>query len=71
MRINWVVADSTVVAPDVDINVIKNIASIWGSWRTWRGCSTDNVVCNDAGKARELLKRNMNEMCNMYIPESM
>ena len=71
MRINWVVADSTVVAPDVDINVIKDIASIWGSWRTWRGCSTDNVVCNDAGKARELLKRNMNEMCNMYIPESM
>lgn len=71
MRVNWVVADSTVIAPNVDINVIKDIASIWGSWRTWRGCSTDNVVCNDAGKARELLKRNMNEMCNMYIPESM
>ena len=71
MKINWVVADATVIAPDVDITAIKNIASIWGSWRTWRGCSTDNVVCNDAGKARELLKRNMQEMCNMYIPESM
>ena len=71
MKINWVVADATVIAPDVDITAIKNIASIWGSWRTWRGCSTDNVVCNDAGKARELLKRNMQEMYNMYIPESM
>jgi hypothetical protein len=71
MRINWVVADATVIAPDVDIAAVKDIASIWGSWRTWRGCSTDNVVCNDAGKARELLKRNMQEMCNMYIPESM
>ena len=70
MRINWVVADATVIAPDVDIAAVKDIASIWGSWRTWRGCSTDNVVCNDAGKARELLKRNMHEMCNMYIPES-
>jgi hypothetical protein len=27
-------------------------------------------VCDDAGKARELLKRKMNEMCNMYVPSS-
>ena len=70
MRINWVVADSTVLPPDVDVNVLKDIAAIWGGWRTWRGCSTDNVVCDDAGKARELLKRKMNEMCNMYVPSS-
>jgi len=71
MRINWVVADSTVIPPDVDVNKLKNIASIWGSWRTWRSCGTDNVVCNDVGKARELFKRNMTELCNMYIPESL
>jgi hypothetical protein len=71
MRVNWVVADATVIAPDIDIDNIKEIASIWGSWKTWRGCGTDNVICNDVGKARELLKRNMNEKCNMYIPKSM
>lgn len=70
MRINWVVADATVFPPDVDVNALKDIAAIWGSWRTWRGCSTDNVVCDDAGKARELLKRKMNEMCNMYVPSA-
>jgi hypothetical protein len=70
MRVNWVVADSTVFPPDVDVNVLKDIAAIWGGWRTWRGCSTDNVVCDDVGKARELLKRKMNEMCNMYVPSS-
>lgn len=70
MRINWVVADATVFPPDVDVNALKDIAAIWGGWRTWRGCSTDNVVCDDAGKARELLKRNMNEMCNMYVPSA-
>jgi hypothetical protein len=70
MRINWVVADSTVFPPDVDVNALKDIAAIWGGWRTWRGCSTDNVVCDDAGKARELLKRKMNELCNMYVPSS-
>jgi hypothetical protein len=70
MRINWVVADATIIPPDIDVAALKDIASIWGSWRTWRGCGTDNVICNDAGKARELLKRKMNEMCNMYIPDS-
>ena len=70
MRINWVVADLAVLPPDIDTNALKDIAAIWGRWRTWRGCSTDNVVCDDAGKARELLKRKMNEMCNMYVPSS-
>ena len=70
MRTNWVVADSTVIPPDVDISALKDIAAIWGSWRTWRGCSTDNVICNEAGHAHDLLKRRMNEMCNMYVPAS-
>ena len=70
MRINWVVADSTVLPPDVDVVALKDIAAIWGGWRTWRGCGTDNVICNDVGKAHELLKRKMNEQCNMYIPSS-
>ena len=68
MKTNWVVADSAVIPPDVDISVLKDIAAIWGSWRTWRGCGTDNVICNEAGQARDLLKRRMNEMCNMYVP---
>jgi hypothetical protein len=71
MRINWVVADSTVLPPDVDVAVLKDIAAIWGGWRTWRGCGTDNVICNDATNAHELLKRKLNEQCNMYIPSSM
>jgi hypothetical protein len=71
MRINWVVADSTVLPPDVDVSALKDIAAIWGGWRTWRGCSTDNVICNDVTKAYELLKRKLNEQCNMYIPSSM
>jgi len=70
MRVNWVAADATIIPPDIDVSALKDIASIWGSWRTWRGCGTDNVVCNDIGKARELLKRKMNELCNMYIPDS-
>jgi hypothetical protein len=71
MRINWVVADSTILPPDVDVAALKDIAAIWGGWRTWRGCSTDNVICNDMSNANELLKRKMNEQCNMYVPSSL
>ena len=71
MRINWVMADSTVLPPDVDVGALKDIAAIWGGWRTWRGCGTDNVICNDTGRAHELLKRKMNEQCNMYISSSL
>jgi len=70
MRINWVVADRTVLPPDVDVANLKDIAAIWGSWRTWRGCGTDNVICNDAAQARDLIKRRMNEKCNLYIPNA-
>jgi len=71
MKVNWVVADSAVALPGTDPGVFKNIASIWGSWKTWRNFNTDNVVCNDGGKARELLKRNMQTLCNMYIPSAL
>ena len=70
MRINWVVADHTVLPPDVEVAALKDIAAIWGSWRTWRGCGTDNVICNDAAQARDLIKRRMNEQCNLYIPNA-
>ena len=69
MKISWVVADSAVLDPGINVEQIKNIGSIWGGWRTWRGCGTDNVVCNDLGKARELLQRKFNEICNFYVPK--
>jgi len=69
MNISWVVADDTFLAPDINIEQLKNIGSIWGSWKTWRSCQTDNVICSDIGKAKELLQRNFNNICNFYVPE--
>jgi hypothetical protein len=37
---------------------------------TWRSCQTDNVICNDPVKANELVKRNFQNTCNFYIPNS-
>jgi hypothetical protein len=70
MNINWVLSDSTVLGPELDIDQLKQIGSFWGGWRTWRGCETDNVICNDLDKASELIKRNFQQGCNFYIPSS-
>lgn len=70
MRINWVLAENTLLDHDVDIEQLKNIGSFWGGWKTWRGCSTDNVICSDIGQARSLIQRNFNQLCNLYVPES-
>jgi hypothetical protein len=70
MNINWVLADNVVVDPTVDITRMKEAGAFWGSWRTWRGYTTDNVVCHDMKKANELIKRAFHATCNFYIPNS-
>lgn len=70
MNINWVLANQTVLDPLVDLESMKNIGSIWGSWHTWRGCQTDNVVCHEVTKAQELIQNSFHTLCNFYIPSS-
>ena len=68
MNVSWVLADTFVLDPVLDIKEIKEIGPLWGSWKTWRACQTDNVVCHELNKAGELLKRNFQNTCNFYIP---
>jgi hypothetical protein len=70
MNISWVLSDSVVLDPTQDIVALKNIGALWGSWRTWRACQTDNVICHSQSKAVELTKRNFQTHCNFYIPNS-
>jgi hypothetical protein len=71
MNISWVLADSCVIDPTVDIGTLKEIGPIWGSWRTWRSCQTDNVICHKLNKAQDLLNRNFQNSCNFYVPNSL
>jgi hypothetical protein len=68
MRINWVIAADYQIDPTVDVAEIKKIGPTWGSWKTWRSCEIDNVICDDLGKSRELLKRAFQAVCNFYVP---
>ena len=70
MNISWVLADSATADPTVDTTELKRLGAFWGSWRTWRAWQTDNVICHDQIKAAELIKRNFQNNCNFYIPNS-
>jgi len=70
MNISWVLADSATADPTVDAAELKRLGAFWGSWRTWRAWQTDNVICHDQSKAAELIKRNFQNNCNFYIPNS-
>lgn len=70
MNINLVLANNIDLDPTVDLGQLKNIGSLWGSWRTWRACSTDNVICHSGAKAADLINKGFNRTCNFYIPNS-
>ena len=67
MQINWVLSSTVKLDPD-NIKSFKNIGPLWGSWRTWRQYNTDNVICYDLAKSRELLSRAFQAVCNFYVP---
>jgi hypothetical protein len=70
MNISWVLSNQAALDPTIDIARLKELGSFWGSWRTWRSCQTDNVVCHDQAKAADLVKRDFQNLCNLYIPNT-
>ena len=69
MRVSWAIAEGYEFARDGELDTIKNVGPTWGSWKTWRGCKTDNVICHDRAKAQELIGRAFQAVCNFYIPK--
>ena len=57
MNISWVLADDAEIDPTQNIEDLKRLGPIWGSWRGWRAYQTDNVICHDQTKANELPKK--------------
>lgn len=68
MRVNWVYSADYQLGTECAIEQIKKIGPSWGSWRTWRDCGTDNVICHDLGRAKALIGRAFQAVCNFYVP---
>jgi hypothetical protein len=69
MKVNWIVATGYQLDPTMDIEAMKQIGPIWGSWTTWRSCATDNVVCYEKPDAIRLVQRSFHTSCNFYAPQ--
>ena len=69
-KISWILSDSAEIDPTQDLEELKKIGPLWGSWRTWRAHQTDNVICHDQVKAAELTHRGFQNSCNLYISDS-
>jgi hypothetical protein len=70
MKISWVISDTAVVDPTVDLDSLKNIGPFWAGWRTWRSFQTDNVICHNESDVRTLISKNFHRRCNLYISNS-
>jgi hypothetical protein len=70
MRVSWVFAVGYTLDPAIDPESIKSVGPSWGSWQTWRGCNTDNVICDQRAKAKELIDRAFQAVCNFHIRKS-
>jgi len=68
MRVAWLVNDD--YDPDTTIGTrqMKEIGPLWGASKSWRRCSTDNVVCVDLNAAQQLVTRAFQAVCNLYVP---
>ena len=70
MNIAWLFAENTLLPPATDVQAIKNVAPIWGSWRTQRGYQTDNVICWDPAQATQLVAQGYGAICNLFVHQS-
>lgn len=69
MKVNWIVARATSARSDWGHypQDMKQIGPIWGSWSTWMQFGTDNTVCHDLVRARELTSRAFHAVTNLYV----
>lgn len=66
MNICWVIAEN-MSDPLIDPETLADIGSTWGSWKTWRAWNTDNILCHNTKKAKDLTTRAFQAVCNLYI----
>ncbi len=69
MNVNWVMAANFDPGIGTDVGVFKNIGPIWSSYKAWRACVSDNVICHDTRQSQELLRRQFQKVCNFYVPK--
>jgi hypothetical protein len=71
MKLVWVLGDNFDAEETIGAKAMKDVGPLWGTPRSWRKNSTDNVVSTDRAQVEELLRRAFQAVCNFYIPVRM
>ena len=69
MNLAWVISQLYEPEQSQDVFGFKDVAPIWGSWSTWRTFQTENVLCHERARCQELLRRNLQQQCNFFLPQ--
>ena len=68
MEASWVISENYTNSA-AEAKALESIGTTWGSWKTWRSYNTNNVLCADNAKSKDLIKRAFHGICNFYIPQ--
>ena len=67
MKIGWALSEQ--IAKNVtDVDELKNIAPTWGSCSIYNNYNVDNIICNDIKQSEKLIKHNVQNNVNFYMP---
>lgn len=69
MQIAWALSEN-IGSDKINPEHLKAVAPIWGPYATWNEYRTDNVICHDNKKAKDLIKRAFHAIFNLYLPKT-
>jgi len=68
MKIGWALSEQ--IAKNVtNVNELKNVAPTWGSCLIYNNYNVDNIICNDIKQSEKLIKHNVQNNVNFYMPQ--
>ena len=67
MEVCWVLTDKFEPTDTLTADVLKEAGPVWGPYSVWGKVWHDNVVTDDFNTARQLLRNNFNQHCNLWM----
>jgi len=67
VKIGWALSEQ-IGKKVVDVNTLKEVAPTWGSCSIYNVYNVDNLICNDIKQAERLIKHNVPNDVNFYMP---
>lgn len=68
MKIGWALSEQ-IAKNVINVNELKDVAPTWGSCSIYNNYDVDNIICNNIKDAERLIKHNIQDKVNFYMPQ--